>query len=55
MYIASAHSKLAGKGDIQTQLPHSGDLFKVDFSEGSEIRKLLGQDWTGAESHRFAA
>lgn len=55
MYIASAHSKLANKGDIQAQFPHSGGLFNVDFSEGSEIRKLLGQDWSGAESYRFAA
>ncbi|GFZ47422.1 hypothetical protein JCM24511_05166 [Saitozyma sp. JCM 24511] len=55
MYIATAHSKLAGKGDIQSSFPNSGDLFKVDFSQGSAIRKVLGEGWKGAERHRFAA
>jgi hypothetical protein len=54
MYIASAHTKWTGK-EIQAQWPHSGDIFKVDFGPGSEVRKLLGEDWKGAERHRFAA
>jgi len=55
MYIASAHSKWARQGDIQPEWSNSGDIFKVDFGPGSEIRKLLGDGWKGAERHRFAA
>jgi hypothetical protein len=55
MYIATAHSKLAGEGDIQSRFPNSGDLFQVDFSQGSAIRKVLGERWKGAERHRFGA
>ncbi len=55
MYIATAHSKLAHEGGIQDQFPHSGDLFKLDFGEGSEVRKLLGEGWKGRERYRFAA
>ena len=54
MYIITAHSKLAGEGEIQDQYPNSGDLFKVDFGPGSEIRKLLGDNWKGAERFRFS-
>lgn len=53
MYIITAHSKLANEGEIQDQYPHSGDLFKVDFGPGSEVRKLLGDNWKGAEKHRY--
>lgn len=54
MYINTAHAGL-GKGgeDAQKEYPHSGDLFKVDFSAGSEIRKLLSDDWKPADRHRF--
>ena len=54
MYIATAYAGL-GKGgeNAQDQWPQSGDLFKVDFSEGSEIRKLLSDDWKGAARYRF--
>lgn len=55
MYIATAHSNLASEGDIQAEFPHSGDVLKVDFGEGSEVRKLLGKDWKGRERYRFAA
>ena len=55
MYISTAHSKLAREGDIQDTFPHSGDLYKLDFGEGSEVRKLLGADWKGRERNRFAA
>ena len=55
MYIASANTKWIRQGDIQPQWPHSGDIFTVDFGPGSEVRKLLGEDWKGAERHRFAA
>ena len=55
MYISTAHSKLAQEGDIQDRFPHSGDVFKLDFSEESEVRKLLGQGWKGRERYRFAA
>ncbi|KAK4684583.1 hypothetical protein P7C73_g5591, partial [Tremellales sp. Uapishka_1] len=54
MYITTATTKLADKGDIQAQFPHSGDLFKVDFSAGSEVRKYLAEGWKGAERYRFA-
>lgn len=53
MYIITAHSSLAGDGDIQDQYPHSGDLFKVDFGPGSEMRKVLGDGWKGMDRHRF--
>ncbi|ORY20308.1 hypothetical protein BCR39DRAFT_555385 [Naematelia encephala] len=53
MYIATAHSKMSGK-DLHDKFPKSGDLFKVDFGSGSEVRQLLGDGWTGAERHRFA-
>lgn len=54
MYITTAYAGL-GKGgpSAQEKYPQSGDLFKVDFSEGSEIRKLLSKDWKGAERERF--
>ncbi|CAD6565029.1 MAG: hypothetical protein TREMPRED_000659 [Tremellales sp. Tagirdzhanova-0007] len=55
MYIATAHSKLAREGDIQDTFPHSGDLYKLDFGEGSEVRKLLAADWKGRERNRFSA
>jgi len=54
MYISSAHSKQASEGDIQGQFPHSGKVFKLDFGEGSEVRKVLGEGWKGRERHRFA-
>jgi sugar lactone lactonase YvrE len=53
MYIVGAHSKLASEGEIQDQYPHSGDILKVDFGPGTEIRKLLGENWKGAERFRF--
>jgi len=55
MYIATAHSKLASEGDIQSEFPHSGDIFKVDLSPGSEARKALGlgDDWKGKPRYRF--
>lgn len=54
MYIATANAGL-GKGgeDAQKSYPQSGDLFKVDFSEGSEVRKLLAKGWKGADRYRF--
>lgn len=56
MYIATAHSKMAGlKGDIQKDMPHSGDLYKVDFGPDSEVRKILGENWKGAERFRYGA
>jgi hypothetical protein len=55
MYIATANANLAGDGDIQAQWPHSGDVYSVDFSAGSEVRKLLGEGWKGAERHRYGA
>jgi sugar lactone lactonase YvrE len=53
MYIVGAHSKLANEGDIQDRYPQSGDMLKVDFGPGSEIRKLLGENWKGAERFRY--
>ena len=53
MYIVGAHSKLASEGEIQDQYLHSGDILKVDFGPGTEIRKLLGENWKGAERFRF--
>lgn len=55
MFIITAHSNLAGDKDRNDEFPHSGDLFSVDFSQGSEVRKLLGEGWKGAERHRYAA
>jgi hypothetical protein len=55
MFIASAHTKWLRKGDIQPQYPHSGNVFSVDFGPGSEIRKVLGDGWKGAERYRFGA
>jgi hypothetical protein len=54
MYIASAHSSLAGQGDQQDKYPHSGAVYKVDFGPGSEVRKHLPDNWTGAERFRFS-
>jgi hypothetical protein len=53
LYIITAHSSLAAEGDIQGEYPHSGDLFKLDFGPNSEIRKLLGGGWKGADKYRF--
>ena len=53
MYIAGAHSKLANEGELQDEYSYSGDIMKVDFGPGSEIRKLLGENWKGAERFRF--
>lgn len=55
MYIATAHASLGKGGEgAQDEYPHSGDLFKVDFSEGSEVRKLLSENWKGADRYRFS-
>lgn len=54
MYIATANSELAGDGDGQAEFPYSGDVFKLDFGKGSEVRKLLGEGWKGRERYRFA-
>lgn len=54
MYIASAHSSLAGQGDQQDKYPYSGAVYKVDFGPGSEVRKYLPDNWTGAERFRFS-
>ncbi|OCF35531.1 hypothetical protein I316_02583 [Kwoniella heveanensis BCC8398] len=51
MYITTASSHLGGKGD-SAQFPKSGDLYTVDFGEGSSIRKVLGEGWKGAERFR---
>jgi len=53
LYIATAHSDLAGQGDIQAQFPHSGDVFALDCGPGSPIRQVLGAEWTGRVRHRF--
>jgi hypothetical protein len=55
MFIASANTKWARQGDIQGTYPYSGDVFVVDFGPGSEMRKIVGEEWKGAERHRFAA
>jgi hypothetical protein len=54
MYICTADASL-GKGgeDARKEWPQSGDLFKVDFSPGSEVRRLLTEDWKGAVRYRF--
>lgn len=54
MFIATACAKLGGPGQMQDDLPHSGDLFAMSFQEGTEIRKLLGQEWKGAERFKYA-
>ena len=53
MYIATARATQAG--EKVEDYPASGHLFKLDFSSGSEIRKLLGDDWKGADKHVFGA
>lgn len=53
MYIATASSHLGGEGDSD-KYPHSGDLYALDFGPNSEIRKVLGEEWKGAERHRAA-
>ena len=55
MYVASANTQWAREGDIQSTWPYSGDIMVADFGPDSEIRKLLGDDWKGAERHRYAA
>ncbi|KAL7421319.1 hypothetical protein Q5752_004204 [Cryptotrichosporon argae] len=55
MYIATAHSRLAGEGDIQAEFPNSGDLFKVEFGPGTPLGDLLGREWKGADRYRFGA
>ncbi|WVF65590.1 hypothetical protein IAT40_000320 [Kwoniella sp. CBS 6097] len=51
MYITTASSHLGGEGD-SAKYPKSGDLYTVDFAEGSPIRKILGEEWKGAERFR---
>ncbi|WVQ93252.1 hypothetical protein IAU59_000318 [Kwoniella sp. CBS 9459] len=51
MYITTASSHLGGQGD-SAKFPKSGDLYTVDFGEGSPIRKILGEGWKGAERFR---
>ncbi len=53
MYIASASSNQVELGDKQEAYPNSGHIFSVDFGPGSEIRKLLGEEWKGAVRHVF--
>ncbi|EIW65847.1 hypothetical protein TREMEDRAFT_66215 [Tremella mesenterica DSM 1558] len=66
MFIVSAHTsritpdpvpegeKEVSKEDLQNMYPHSGDVMMVDFAIGTEIRKVLGEGWKGAERYRFA-
>ncbi|OWZ30473.1 hypothetical protein C343_04172 [Cryptococcus neoformans C23] len=51
MYIVSATSYRGGDGDHQ-KWPRSGDLFKVECGPGTEMGKILGAGWKGAERHR---
>lgn len=51
MYIVSATSYRGGNGDHQ-KWPRSGDLFKVECGPGTEMGKILGAGWKGAERHR---
>lgn len=53
LYIASANANLAKQGDVQDQYPMSGNVFKLDVSPGSELRKVLGPEWKGRVRHRF--
>ncbi|KAK8843332.1 hypothetical protein IAR55_006987 [Kwoniella newhampshirensis] len=53
MYIVSASSYRGGDGD-QDKWPRSGDLFKIECGPGSELGKVLGEGWKGAERHRAA-
>ena len=52
MYIATA--KATHVGEKVEDYPASGDLFEIDFGPGSEVRKLLGEGWKGADKHAFA-
>ncbi|KIR35140.1 hypothetical protein I310_04214 [Cryptococcus deuterogattii CA1014] len=51
MYIVSATSYRGGDGDSK-KWPRSGDLYKVECGPGTEMGKILGAGWKGAERHR---
>lgn len=51
MYIVSATSYRGGDGDSK-KWPRSGDLYKVECGPGTEMGKILGAEWKGAERHR---
>ncbi|WWC73124.1 uncharacterized protein I206_107090 [Kwoniella pini CBS 10737] len=51
MYIATASSYLGGEGDSE-KYPNSGDLYSIGFGPDSPIRKVLGDNWKGAERYR---
>ena len=53
MYIASASAKNVNM-DV-SKYPASGHLFSLDFGPESEIRKVLGDGWKGADKHVFGA
>ncbi|WVQ81222.1 hypothetical protein IAT38_003344 [Cryptococcus sp. DSM 104549] len=51
MYIVSAVSTRGGEGD-HSKWPRSGDVFKIECGPGSDLGKVLGPGWKGAERHR---
>ncbi|WWC91232.1 uncharacterized protein L201_006174 [Kwoniella dendrophila CBS 6074] len=53
MYITTASSYLGGEGDSE-KYPNSGDLFSIDFGPKSPIRKVLPENWKGAERYKAA-
>ncbi|WWD21151.1 hypothetical protein CI109_105633 [Kwoniella shandongensis] len=53
MYIASATSYRGGPGDKE-KWPKCGHLFKIECGPGSELGRVLGEGWKGAERHRAA-
>ncbi|ORX39088.1 hypothetical protein BD324DRAFT_618477 [Kockovaella imperatae] len=51
MYIATARASRVG--EKVEDYPASGHLFKMDFGPKSAIRKILGDNWKGADKHAF--